>query len=352
MNMRMQKMGLMVLCMVFFMSTGTQAAGPVKLTFANWLPPHNAVSKSFEEWGAEFEKQTNGKCVVELHHGGVLAAIPQAYDALTSGLVDISEVVTMDVRKPFPLTNIPSLPFYNVPAVTYTKAWYENVYRKGYIDDEFKEVIILFQFSGMGEDFLAVNPIKSVDELKGMKVVFGGAQAKGSLLKIVKSVGVVGGPPDAYMMLQKGIVKAAFMPGAGLQEFHWDEFIKYIIEPLRVGTAIHSVLMNKDTYNKLPADVKKVIAEMNVDARISIKLAAAFDGFYKNAIDTFLNDGGKVVNWTDDEVKKLNDMAKPLWTEWISAQEAKGIPAKKVVDAFYNGLKAQGVATPALGYAP
>ena len=200
----------------------------------------------------------------------------------------------------------------------------------------------------MGEDFLTVEPVRSVDDLKGLKIIIGGGPTKSKLVKDLGAVGVFGGPPDAYMMLQKGIVDAVFISALGLKEFHWDEYINFIIAPLRVTSAVHSVLMNKKTYNKLPTDVKKIIEEMNVDAQISIKLSAGFDSLYQPAVQKFLNDGGEIIEWDDQKLEELNTLAKPLWTEWIERHEKNGIPAKEVIDAFYHALKAQGVENPAL----
>lgn len=344
---------VMVGCGILFGSLdAVQAAGPVKLTFANWLPPHNPISKGFEAWGKAFEAKTGGKYKIDFQHGGVLASIPQAYDVAVSGIAEISECVTMDLERPFPLTNIPSLPFNNLPGATYTKAWHKNVFQKGYLDKEFGDVKLLFQYCGMGEDYLTVKPINNIADLKGLKIVIGGGPTKTKMMEKLGVVGVFGGPPDAYMMLQKGIVDGLFISGLGLKEFHWDEFIRYNIEPLRVTSAVHSVVMNKKAYNKLSDEAKAAIDELNKDGQVSIQLSADFDALYQAALTGFLAEKGKTIQWDPAEVAKLDDIVKPLWQEWIAAQEAKGVPAREVIDAFYNGLKELGAANPALGYAP
>ena len=353
------KKGIMILmiCLLALglslnMTSRSDAAGPKKLTFANWLPPMNPVSKGFEEWAREFESKTGGRYKVDIQHGGVLAGIPQAYDVVVSGVADISEVITQDVEKPFPINEIPALPFFNIPADVTTKAWFNTVYKKGYLDKEFSDVKILFQFCAMGEDFLLAKPAESMADLKGRKIVIGGGPTKAKIMEYLGAVGVFGGPPDAYMMLQKGIAEGVFISGLGLKEFHWDEFIKYILDPLRVGTAIHSVVMNKNTYNKLPDDVKGILEEMNGDGQISIKLALAFENIYRSVIKDFLSSGGELIKWDEEENAKLNRTVAPLWKEWIADREAKGYPARQALDSFYNGLKALGVENPALGYSP
>ena len=104
---------VLVFCLILSVTSKSEAAGPKKLVFANWLPPMNPVSKGIEEWAKEFESKTGGRYKVDIQHGGVLAGIPQSYDVVASGVADISEIICMDVEKPFPLTDIPSMPFFN-----------------------------------------------------------------------------------------------------------------------------------------------------------------------------------------------------------------------------------------------
>jgi TRAP-type C4-dicarboxylate transport system substrate-binding protein len=115
---------------------------------------------------------------------------------------------------------------------------------------------------------------------------------------------------------------------------------------------MHTLAMNKNTYNKLPDDVKAIIEEMNANGRYSIKQAAAFENIYQATLQRWLKEGGKMIQWSEEETAKLNKVAAQLWKEWIETQEAKGIPARKVIDEYYNGLKALGVKNPALGYTP
>jgi TRAP-type C4-dicarboxylate transport system substrate-binding protein len=287
---------------------------------------------------------------VEVIHGGALAGLRKSYDVVESGVADISDFVGQDVEKQFPLTNVPGLPFRYALSELYTKSWVNNVYKKGYLDQEYKDVKILFQFTTMGMKFLSAKPINNLSDLKGLKVIIGAGPAPVKLTKAWGAVGVFGPPPEIYMMLQKGIAESLIMPAFGLAEFHWDEFINYIIEPLSVSTVVHTVAMNKNTYKKLPDDVKDILEDMNKDAQYSIKMAVAFDKVNEHFLEEWLKTKGKKITWSEEEVAKLEKTVAPIWEEWIKVQEAKGLPAGKVVEAYCKGLQALGVENPALGY--
>jgi TRAP-type transport system periplasmic protein len=330
----------------------TTPAKAIKLTFANWLPDANPMTQAYAQWSKDFETATGGRYHVEMVNNGVLAGIPQAYDAAIKGVADISETVLQDTGLPFPITDVLGLPWSHNPAQVYTKAWLP-VIEKGYLNKEFTATHLIMQYPGIGEDFLSDKPVNGTADLNGFKVVIGGGPTKQDVTKNLGAVGVFGGPPDAYAMLQKGIANGIFISAMGLQEFHWDEYVKFMIEPMRMGGVAHTVVMNQDTYNKMPDDVKKILDGLNADGKYSLMAAQGFENAAQGIIKTWYDSGkGKSITWNADEVAKLNKVVAPVWTNWITAQTAKGIPAKEIIDLFYNGLKAQGIANPAVGYTP
>jgi hypothetical protein len=73
---------------------------------------------------------------------------------------------------------------------------------------------------------------------------------------------------------------------------------------------------------------------------------------YQSVVKDWSGKGGKIITWSEEEVKKVNEIAAPIWKDYISTYEAKGVPVRKVINEYYYGLKALGVENPALGYTP
>jgi TRAP-type C4-dicarboxylate transport system substrate-binding protein len=327
----------------------------VKLTFANWLPPPpiSPVSVAFDAWAKDLEERTGGRYTVEVIHGGALAAIPEAYDVMATGVADISLMVPQDVEKPFPLTDAPSLPFFtSIRSDVAAKAWFDNVIKAGYLDEEYKDMKVVMTYAAIGDDFLTADPVYNVADLNGLKVTSGGGPTKVPFLKSVGAVGVFAGPPEVYEMLQKGIVEGAFCTGLGIAEFHWDEYVNYLIEPLRIGRVVHRVGMNLDTYNKMPDDVKAIVDSMDANGEYSLQIAKDFEDYYRGVMQEWLSTKGEIIEWSPEAMAELNETVVPIWENWIADKEAQGLPAREVVDAFYNGLKALGIEEPTVGYTP
>jgi TRAP-type C4-dicarboxylate transport system substrate-binding protein len=271
---------------------------------------------------------------------------------MVNGVADISVFVPQDVEKPFPLLNVPALPFTKVRSEVAAKSWFENVYKKGYLDKEFEDIKVILIYAAIGDDFLTAKPINSIADLKGLKMAAGGGPTKAPFLKSVGAVAVFAPPPAVYENLQKGIADGAFVTGLGLAEFHWDEYLKYLIEPLRMGSVLHVVGMNKDVYNRMPADVKAILDGMDANGQYSLKIAKDFEDVYQGVMDAWLATKGESIDWTPAAKGELDAVVAPIWTNWIADMNAQGLPAKEVIDAYYNGLKALGIADPAVGYTP
>lgn len=330
------------------------APAPVKatkLTFANWLPPMNPLSVTYDIWARDFEKNTGGRYTVEVIHGGALAGMTESYDVLIRGIADISQFIPTELEKPFPLSNVPGLPFGPCLSLTATQAWHE-VFNKGYLDNEFADVKIIMFTGGVGDELLTKEPINSVADMKGVKVLTGGGALKVELTKLLGGVPVMGGPPDVYPMLEKGIVDGVFMSGLGLKEFQWAKYLKYLINPLRMGRVVNTVAMNKDVYSKMPDDVKAIINEMDADGKYSFMSAQKFGDFYEECWDYFYEVGGKAIDWNPDQKAELDKIIAPIWVDWIAEHKTQGLPAKKVIDEFYYALQKFGIADPAIGYTP
>ncbi|MCR4420636.1 MAG: TRAP transporter substrate-binding protein DctP [Clostridia bacterium] len=303
----------------------------------------------FETWARDLEERTGGRLKVEVVHGGALASIDKSYDAVTSGLADVAFFVPQDTDKPFPLSDVVSLPFRQVRADVATKA-IRKVWDKGYFDKEYADVKVLFVFvSASSEDLLTVKPIRNIADLKGVKIGTGGG-ARVKLLEALGAVPVFAPPPELSAMYQRGIIQGQLVTGISLYRAGVHEWVKYLIEPVRMFRVMHIVAMNKDVYNRMPPDIQKIIDDMDADGKYSLMIAKAQADEYEEAMQKFLSTTGQSIGWSDADKAKLEEICAGIFKEWIAENEAKGLPARQVADEFYNSLKELGVDQPAYGY--
>jgi len=327
----------------------TQAStNATKLTFANWSAPPNQQAYTVEQWAKDFEQKTGGRYTVEVVHGGVIANPGDSYDAVVKGIADIASFVPKESDYPFQMVTLPpDLPIGWMTCETATKAYYK-LFKEGYFDKEFANVKLLFLHCGNTEDVSTKEPVNSIQDFKGMKLVVPG----GTSVDIAQAVGAVvvtGGPPDAYELVQKGVAEGMYIAGLGYFEFQWVDLVKYRILPMQLSKATHAYAMNKAVYSKMPEDVKAIVDEMVADTQYGLSVAKGWDKWYDESVAYFHEKGGQDIDWSEAEKAKLNDVIYPIWEKWLGQTGEEG---KKALTAFYNYLKADGIENPTPGWSP
>ena len=112
--------------------------------------------------------------------------------------------------------------------------------------------------------FTPRQPVKNLDDLKGMKIVCHGLSAK--VVGALGATPVAMPMPERYDALQKGVAEGVVDPIEALKGWKLGEVIKSTTE--NFGSAYSTgffVVMNKDKWNSLPPDVQKVIETVNVE---------------------------------------------------------------------------------------
>jgi hypothetical protein len=113
-----------------------------------------------------------------------------------------------------------------------------------------------------------------------------------------------------------------------------------------------TVGMNRDVYADMPDDVKQIVDEMDKDAKYSTMAAEILHSEYTATMDRFLSEVATVIEWSDEDEAKLDEICAGIFDEWIAEKEAMGLPAREIVTDYYNALKAVGVENPARGFTP
>jgi len=344
---------LVVMSLLLTGCGGDKTEEPIKLTFASWMPPPDVAhyTGTFETWARDFEEKTGGRYTVEVVHGGALAGVPESYDAVATGIADIAMFIPQDTDHPFPMSNVVALPFRQVRCDTATKALHE-VWKEGYFDAEYADVKILFlNTTASSDDLISTKPVSSLADLKGMKVGTGGG-ARITLAERLGMAPVFSPPPEVYGMLQKGTIEGTLISGYGLYPDNHADFLRYIVEPVRMFRCVHIIAMNLDTYNSMPEDVQKIVDEMDKDAKYSLMGATVLADEYEATIERFVNEVGAIVTLNAGDTAVVESICTDIFDDWIAEMDAQGLPGSEIVAAYYNALKAEGMENPAMGYQP
>jgi TRAP-type C4-dicarboxylate transport system substrate-binding protein len=179
-------------------------------------------------------------------------------------------------------------------------------------------------------------PVNKLEDLKGMKI-----RGTGTTARIIQALGAsaVGMPmPDTYDALSKGVVEGVVCPIEALEGWRLGEVTNYSIKSPVANSGCMFVVMNKDTWKGLPADVQQTIEKINQEW--IPKTGAVWDEIDKSGYEFVAKKNHKVTTPDAQEQAKWVAAVKPLLDDYISRTKAKGLPGEESVKFCQDWLKA------------
>jgi len=184
----------------------------------------------------------------------------QLLDQVRDGVVDITWILPGFTTGRMPRVETFELPFIHKDAVSTTLALQD--FQAKHLQGELSEYHPLLLHAHDGELFMTKKPINKMSDIKGMKL----RAANRSGVWILQALGAdaISAPLGRIPpMLAKGTISGVMLPYEIAPAVKMHELTTYFTElskpDQRLGTAVFTFLMNKKSYAKLPADLKKVI---------------------------------------------------------------------------------------------
>jgi TRAP-type transport system periplasmic protein len=297
---------------------------PIKLSYSIFFPPTHIQCTTAEEWAKEIEKRTDGRVNITIYPGGSLTKAPDVYEGVVNGVSDLGMSCFAYTRGRFPLLEGLDLPLGYPDGATATQLANEMVQK--YEPEEVADTHLLY-IHAHGPGILASKkPVTKLEDVAGLKI-----RATGLSSKVVASLG--GAPvgmsqPETYEALQKGVAEATLCPVETLKGWKQGEVIEYVIDTSCIGyTTAMFVTMNKDVWNKLPADIQQIFTEVS-EAWIE-KHGAAWDQADAEGREFVAKLGKKTISLDEAEQARWREKVAPVLDEYVDNMAAKNLPGDK-----------------------
>ncbi len=337
--MRVSKWAICVFCvmLVGFMFSTSPVFGqakPIELTYSNFFPaPHKNAVLSVE-WGKEIEKRTNGKVKVTVFPGGTLTPAAQCYDGVVKGLSDVGLSVLGYTRGRFPLTEVIDLPLGYRNGLEATKLI--NIYYKKFQPKEFNDVKVMFLHAHGPGILHTKKPVATLEDLKGVKIACHGLSSK--IVGALGAVPVAMPMPERYDAIQKGVAEGGVFPLEALKGWKLAEVVSSTT--LNYGSAYTTgffVVMNKEKWASLPADVQKIIEQINEEW--IIKTGQGWDEIDKEGTDLAASKGIKAITLPKAEDERWHKLVQPVLDDYVKAMKEKNLPGDEALKFCQEELK-------------
>ena len=315
---------------------GASAADKVVIKMASeYNDKHPTVINGWMPWIQDLQKKTRGGLEIQFYNPNTLVPAAETYNAVVSGSADMAATPTWRSFGVFPLDEVVALPLlFNGSEAGSLTIW--DLHQK-YPEwqAEYKNIKPLWQWvSATLQLHTKKKEIKSVADLKGMKIIGWGATSL-NFIKLLGANPIESTPQDTYLALERGMADGVLCPLAPLRSFKISDATKYhSIIDLYVDTFWAGMNLNK--WNSLPDQYKKVLTETTGTnmARISGK---TLDAGAREDVKWLKANGHTFYKPSKEEIAGFKTAVAPVVDKWLKDVDGKGYKnAKQIYEDTVN----------------
>lgn len=277
------------------------------------------------------DEYTGGRVKIEVFYSETLGKSADQLDMLNGGVCDIASINVGTFAN-----DLPMIVGLKQPMVVSNRAMAQNLawelYYAGYFDKELAPYKVLSFWGTPACNFFFNSDVRTAADFKGQKI----RAADPTILEFIEALG--GTPvsmpgPDVFMALDRGTLDGATTGYEFAYAQKWYEITKYVSVTGMYG-GCNEDLMNRDTWNSLPADVQLGVEQ--AIARYKYEFEYHFQDMDQAVSTLFAEKGCTVYEFSPDALADMRKSAQTVIDKWIATQEAKGLPAKAMIDRVWQ----------------
>ncbi len=298
----------------------------IELKIANYFPAPARQSGILEEFSRELEERTGGRVKVDYFGGGSLLPPTGMYEGVVTGVADIGYSHVYYTSGRMPVTEATGLP------LGYPSAWvaghvFNDFYEK-FRPEEWDDVVVLYMNASTPSAIATSDTaIRKLEDLQGLTI-----RAPGLAGDVIQALGGTPAPtpmPEVYDAISKGVLDGESSNLETLRAFKFAEVVNYSTSIWQITFPYPFYLvMNKDSYAKLPADIKVIFDELVGEYKErSIMVWNSVD-FVGKA--TGEEQGVEFIDLSPAEVAKFKAAVAPVIDNYIEAMVDEGYTRAEV----------------------
>ena len=307
------------------------------LTYSTWVSPQHHLSVWQANWTAEVEKATGGQVKFQ-NLPKHPSAPPGTFDAVKDGLMDLSYVTASYTPARHVMPELAELPGMadtsRVNSIAYSRIHWKHFQKLG----EYNGVKLLGVFThGPGQMFTK-KPVKSIDDLKALKIRTGGGVAE-AMANAIGASAFVKPAPESYELLKSGVADGTFFPIESIVSFKLDTVIgQATMFPGGMYSSSFGFFMNQAKWDKLSKQDQAIIDKLSYE-HVARTCGESWDTADKKGLEVLQKTGVPIVSASAELVNAVQARSKPIIEAWIKKANAKGINAQAVLDEFRAEIK-------------
>ena len=315
----------------------------ITLKFNGIVPTNHYISiYSDQVFIKEVEELSKGKVKIEYYPDYQLAKAADMISAANSGVVDIVSACPSYISGKMPLSNVIMLPQAIPNANVGSKVLWDLVSNKNSViyktDYEKNKLIPLTAATLPLYQVVTIDkkPIKSVEDLKGMKL----RSAGGSQDLVIKHIGAVPVQMDRsedYISLQRGTIDGGLFNIPSLKPNKVNEVTRNYTTNANLSTFALVTEISERSWSKLTPEVKEILLKAGQAATES--MAKEVDKLDQEAMKELDKQGFASYTFKPEEEKKIKEMVAPVWDNWAADMKKLNFDGQKAIDELKEAMK-------------
>jgi tripartite ATP-independent transporter DctP family solute receptor len=316
-------------------------ATPITIKFSHGMPPdeEEALHRGVMVFKKMVEQKTAGRVKVDIYPANQLGKEREQFEGVKLGTIEMCMIAEGPMAGFFPEIMVIGVPYLYANEITAWKSL-DGSFGKTLFEEMRKKTGV--RALGIGENGFRnftnrVRPIKSPDDMKGLKIR---TMENPAHMAMVKAMGASATPiawGEVYMALQQGVVDGQENPVSVIEVSKFNEVQKYLTLDGHVYSIL-PILINDKFFMSLPPDIQKIIVDIAKTATTVQRgqnVKKVYDG-----VKSLQDKGMEVYSPTDKELQMFRDKSQKPVLEFLDKTFADKKIDKKWIDLALKSAKA------------
>lgn len=292
-------------------------------------PAESATGKFLDAWAMAVNEASEGQLAIEVMHGGSLAGPTESLDMLRSGAVDIAWGLQGFYGGVFPKSEAMMMPMLGIQTAEQGSAAFWELYNgHDFLKDEYEDFQVILLHTGCDCPIGLTSKVEDVAGFTGKTI----RANSGPPTSFVQKLGATAEAlpiGELYTSLEKGVLDGVVVDWQANGSFKLYEQVDYYLDA-HTTVSPYFFLMNKNSYEALPANLQQIIDDYSGEAALEIG-----KDFWANAesssIQAIKDQGCEIYTLSDTDTQQMEGLAKEVADEWVAANEGS-FPAQEIYD--------------------
>lgn len=298
---------------------GVASAAEFEWTLASHIAEESVQVRSFNRFAKSVAEKSNGRMVIHVSPGAQLGGQREIVESVNLGAIEMGMGESGLYANYIPAFGIMVMPFMHSSREKFYEAQDGAVGTKlsAMLEEQTGMKIFVWLDGGGYRDVYSVKPIANIDAMKGVKIRTPESAAFVTMFKAFNSNPTAIAAPEMYTALQQGVVDAMEGTYETAVTYGIMEIAKNCLETHHIYNE-SSVVVNKDAWDELPADLQKIMMECGEEMKLyERELVVELDKGFRERMEK------NNVKFIPVDMPRAKEMVADVYKNYIGGDKAK-----------------------------